>query len=42
MVSIPGEDVSAEDTAYNVAQMGDIVDIRQGTGQKDVPLALLR
>lgn len=37
----PGEDVSTEDTADDVAQVGDIVDIRQGAGHQDVFLALL-
>lgn len=39
---VPGEDISTEDTANNIAQVGDVVDVRQSTGQKDVPLALLR
>lgn len=38
---LPGEDVSAEDTANDVAQVGDIVDVRQGTGHQDVSFALL-
>lgn len=37
----PAEDVSAEDAANDVAQVGDIVDVRQGTGHKHVSLALL-
>lgn len=39
--TVPGEDISAEDTADDVSQVGDVVDIRQGTGYQDVSLALL-
>lgn len=38
---LPAEDVRTEDTANDVAQMRDIVDIWQGTGHKNVFLALL-
>lgn len=38
---LPAEDISTEDTANNVAQVGDVVDIRQGAGHKQVSLALL-
>lgn len=37
----PAEDISAEDAANDVAQMGDIVDIWQRTGHKHVPFAFL-
>lgn len=38
----PAEDISAEDAANDVAQMGDVVDIWQRTGHKHVPFAFLR
>lgn len=38
---LPAENISTEDTANDVAQVGDVVDIRQGTGHKQVSLALL-
>lgn len=38
---LPAEDISAEDAANDVAQVGNIVDIRQGAGHKQVSLALL-
>lgn len=37
---LPAEYVSAEDAADDVAQVGDVVDIRQGTRHKEVSLAL--
>lgn len=41
VIVLPAEDVSAEDTADDVAQMRDIVDVWQSTGHKDVFLVLL-
>lgn len=38
---LPAENISAEDAANDVTQVGDVVDIRQGTGHKQVSLALL-
>lgn len=38
---LPAEDISAEDAADDVAQVGDVVDIRQSAGHKQVSLALL-
>lgn len=38
---LPAEDISAEDAANDVAQVGDVVDVRQGAGHKQVSLALL-
>ena len=38
---LPAEDISAEDAANDVAQVRDVVDIRQGTGHKEVSFALL-
>lgn len=40
-LSLPAEDVRAEDAADDVAQMGDVVDVRQSTGHQNVSLALL-
>lgn len=38
---LPAEDISAEDAADDVAQVRDVVDVRQGAGHKQVPLPLL-
>lgn len=38
---LPAEHISAEDAADDVSQVGDVVDVRQGTGEQDVPLAFL-
>lgn len=38
---LPAEDISTEDAANDVAQVGDVVDVRQGAGHKQVSLALL-
>lgn len=37
----PGENIGAENTANDVTQVGDVVDIRQCTGHKDVSFPLL-
>lgn len=36
----PGEDVGTEDTANDVTQVWDVVDVRQGTGDQDITLVL--
>lgn len=41
MILLPAEDIGAEDTADDVAQMRDIVDVWQSTGHKNVFLVLL-
>lgn len=41
MFFLPAEDICAEDAADDVAQMRDVVDVWQGTGHKNVSLALL-
>lgn len=38
---LPAEDISTEDAADDVAQVGDVVDIRQSAGHQQVSLALL-
>lgn len=41
MILLPAEDIGAEDTADDVAQMRDIVDVWQSTGHKNVFLVPL-
>ena len=38
---LPAEDISAEDAADDVAQVRDVVDVRQGARHEQVPLPLL-
>ena len=38
-INIPGKYICTEDAAYDVAQVRDVVDVGQGTGDEDVPLA---
>lgn len=37
----PRKDIGRQDTADDVTQMRDIVDIRQSRGNEDIPLSLL-
>ena len=39
--SLPREDIGTEHTADDVAQVRDVVDIGQGTGDQNVPLPRL-
>ena len=36
---IPGKHVGAQNATYNVAKVGHIVHVRQGTGNQDIILA---
>lgn len=40
--AVASKHVGREDTANDVTQMGDVVDVGKGTGDKNVALALLR
>ena len=42
MIKVPREDICAENAAYDITKVGDIVNIRQSTGDEYVPLSFLR
>ena len=42
LLRTPGEDVSGEDAADDVAEVGDVVDVGQGGGDEDVSTTLHR